>query len=233
MEQKPTTSVVMPVRNGEAYVAAALGSVLDQLSADDEIIVVDDASTDGTVALVQDRFPRAKLLRGEGAGPGAARNLGLAAASGTFIAFLDHDDLWPAGRQGHLLAALQADDSIDVAVGRIAVKYESPRSDAAWAFLDGRHHALMVGSCLYRRRCLDAVGGFDPTLRYGEDHDYYIRLLEAGVKFRECDIDALIYRRHDHNITRDALSRASIMLQILARKVARNRGRAGAAGPLP
>src|ERR1700722_20919914 len=116
----PKTSVIMPVRNGVRFVEAAIDSALPQLGPDDEIVVVDDASTDSTLSVLarmQDR--RIRVLNGAGRGVSSARNIGLAAAAGEFIAFLDHDDLWPPGRHAVLLRALLTDESIDCAIGRL------------------------------------------------------------------------------------------------------------------
>ena len=119
------TSVIIPVRNGERFIAEAVDSVLQQIAPADEIIVVDDASTDGTrllLAGIQDR--RIQAMDGSGRGVSSARNIGLAAATGEFVAFLDHDDLWPARRHAVLLQALQADIKMDCAIGRIRLRVE-------------------------------------------------------------------------------------------------------------
>jgi len=223
MTRTSITSVILPVFNGEAHIAAALNSILDQLSADDEVLVVDDASTDGTTEVVSSFLPRVTLLRGNGSGPAAARNIGLAVARGDFIAFLDHDDLWPRDRHRCLLSALLSDDGADAAVGRVRIQYDAPETDPFHDGIDGHHHTSILPSCLYRRRLIDIVGNFDPTLRYGEDYDYYLRQLETGMAIVQCDVDSLIYRRHDRNITLDAPPRSVTLLQVLSRKVARRR----------
>ena len=94
--QHGSTSVIIPVRNGERLVGEAIASALAQLGAGDEIVVVDDGSTDRTRAAVEaaaDR--RVRLVPSGGRGVSAARNVGIAVACGEFIAFLDHDDTWP------------------------------------------------------------------------------------------------------------------------------------------
>ncbi|EXU76185.1 glycosyltransferase [Erwinia mallotivora] len=94
--QKPTLSVIMPVYNGRRYLAEALDSLLKQTSAPEEIIIIDDGSTDGTDQLIEDycqRYGHIRLLRNTHAGVSAARNKGLEVASGDFIYFMDADDL--------------------------------------------------------------------------------------------------------------------------------------------
>lgn len=94
----PTVSVIIPALNEERFVAATLESVRQQTYPHWEVIVVDDGSSDGTVDIVRgysDRDDRIRLLRNSiRNGPGAPRNVGLGAASGRFVAFLDADDLW-------------------------------------------------------------------------------------------------------------------------------------------
>ena len=89
-------SIIMPVYNGERFVADAIGSILMQTIAEWELIVVNDGSTDGTQAVLE-RFagdPRIRLLRKENGGVSSARNAGIAAATGEYLAFLDADDTW-------------------------------------------------------------------------------------------------------------------------------------------
>lgn len=102
----PKYSVIIPVYNVEAYLTDCLESVLAQdTAADFEIILVDDGSPDGSGAICDDyaaRYPRIRVIHSENHGVSHARNLGLAAAAGTYVLFLDADDLWKAG----LLSAL-------------------------------------------------------------------------------------------------------------------------------
>ena len=88
-----TVSVIMPMYNARPYVGAALDSILGQTRPPDEIIVVDDGSTDGGPDVVAAYGSQVRLLRQEHRGPAPALNLGLRAASGTMVAFLDADDL--------------------------------------------------------------------------------------------------------------------------------------------
>ena len=95
----PTYSVVIPVLNGSPYIAAALQSVLRQTHLPDEIIVVDNMSTDDTIKIVENFIEhehRIKLVQNSNKGVSSTRNLGIQSASGQYIAFLDADDLWDA-----------------------------------------------------------------------------------------------------------------------------------------
>ena len=94
----PVVSCIIPVLDGERYLGAALESVLTQTYGAVEVIVADDGSTDGTRAVASAFGSRVRYLHQANAGHAAARNLGLAAAGGAFVAFLDADDLWHADK---------------------------------------------------------------------------------------------------------------------------------------
>jgi glycosyltransferase involved in cell wall biosynthesis len=215
------TSVIIPVRDGARFIDEAIRSALPQLAADDEVIVVDDASTDATRAIlarVQDT--RVRVLEGTGAGVSPARNIGLAAASGEFIAFLDHDDLWPPARHAVLLQALLADVAIDCAIGRLRLRMEHDAiSVQRLANVDGALTPdITLCTGLFRRRILDLVGGFDEGMRFSEDTDYLLRLKEHGYRAALCDVDALIYRRHSTNATCDLAGAQDGVMQLIRRR---------------
>src|SRR5262245_10754564 len=91
----PLVSCIVPVYNGEAFLGEALASIRAQRHRPIEILVVDDGSTDGTAAVVMAADAGIRYMRQDNAGGAAARNRGIGMARGTFVAFLDADDLWP------------------------------------------------------------------------------------------------------------------------------------------
>jgi glycosyltransferase involved in cell wall biosynthesis len=93
LTHKPLVSVIIAVKNGECYLTAALHSIFQQSYSPFEILVIDDQSTDDT-ACVAKSFEKVQYIWHETQGVAATRNLGLQAAQGDLIAFLDHDDLW-------------------------------------------------------------------------------------------------------------------------------------------
>jgi len=114
VERPGTVSVVMAAWNAEPFLDAALRSVLEQTVVPDQVVVVDDGSTDATAA-VAGGFAAVTVLRRPHSGIGASRNAGLAAATGEYVAFLDADDLWLPGKLERQLAAF-ADDGAREAV---------------------------------------------------------------------------------------------------------------------
>lgn len=220
------TSVIIPVRNGAAYISEAMSSALAQLDNKDELVVVDDGSTDDTlhrVAAVADA--RVRVLTASRRGVSAARNAGFDASRGQFVAFLDHDDLWCPDRHRTMLDTLVKNPDIDAVFGRVRVRHEpgaivSPHSSA----LDGQFGVGITAGCaLFRRGILTRVGGFAEDMKFGEDTDHHARMVEIGMQFRLCDIYCLVYRRHGSNATNDKTAMRAGSFDTLRRKLARAR----------
>src|SRR5689334_9580377 len=173
-------SVVIPVRNGERFIGRTLQSVLDQSYQNIEVIVVDDGSTDSSLAIAKQvaaNDPRVRYHSGPRAGVAAARNCGIAQARGEFIAPVDADDLW---HKDKLLLQLNA---LRKAGARTGVAYcwsvVIDEMDITFAYkmrknvrFEGNVLPAMLERCflgnastpLIRRVCMDRVGGYDPGL---------------------------------------------------------------------
>lgn len=225
----PETSVIIPVKNGARFVAEAVASVLEQLGDSDEIIAVDDGSRDETPAILSRiAHPALHLISAGGRGISAARNAGFAASRGAFIAFLDHDDLWPAGRHAAMLAAFQGDAELEATYGRIVRRFEPGAKGTPESKIEGHHAGWLICSGLYRRNLLERIGGFAEDMQTGEDVDFYLRLMEADVSFQLCEIPGLIRRHHDTNVTNDLAGLEPSRLALLRRRLARARAAANA-----
>jgi glycosyltransferase involved in cell wall biosynthesis len=225
----PETSVIIPVKNGARFVAEAIASVLEQLGEGDEILAVDDGSTDETAAILSSLTNQSlRLLSAGGRGISAARNMGFATSRGAFVAFLDHDDLWPTGRHAAMLAAFQRDATLEAAYGRIVRRFEPGAEVTPESKIEGHHAGWLICSGLYRRSLLERVGGFADDMKIGEDVDLYLRLVEVGMRFHLCEVPGLIRRHHDANATNDLAGLEPARLAILRRKLARARASANA-----
>lgn len=183
----PTISVVIPAYNAEQTILETLDSVFQQTFTDFEVIVIDDGSTDQTVALLKEiQDPRLQVFSYHNGGLPTARNRGIACASGDYIAFLDADDLWTVDKLELQLAALQADSAAGV-----AYSWTCNMSQSGEAFYPGHsvnysgnvYAQLLLGNflasgsnCLIRRDAITSVGEFDPSLKSYEDWDYWLRL---------------------------------------------------------
>src|SRR3954451_20944083 len=107
-------SVVIPTYNGQRYIAATLDSILVQKHRPLEIWVVDDGSTDATTQVVRDYAPEVRLIEQSRRGHPAARNAGIRAAAGEFLAFLDHDDLWSPDKLELQMASFMQNPALDL-----------------------------------------------------------------------------------------------------------------------
>jgi glycosyltransferase involved in cell wall biosynthesis len=185
----PKVSVVIPVFNRPAPVRRAIKSVLAQTCQDFEIIVVDDASTDGTVASVQAfTDPRIKLLRHDrNRGGSASRNTGIQGGSAPYVAFLDSDDEWlPTTLERQLQVFERSNQQLGLvyvgkqrifADGSVEVRLPRRYDDLARVLLTEN----VVGETsvgMVWRTALEAIGGFDESLPASQDMDLWLRLCE-------------------------------------------------------
>jgi deazaflavin-dependent oxidoreductase (nitroreductase family) len=197
----PLISVVIPVHNGARFLSGAVASVLGQKYPPLEIIVVDDGSTDHLELAIENLPVEVKRIRQPQRGPAAARNIGITLASGEFLAFLDVDDLWPPGMLAELLGCM-VDPECEVAAGwaQMAVYDEADGVTTPFGIPEESfpHH---IGAGLYRRSVFEAVGLFDPRMRYAEDIDWFARFRESGRTVRRLPLPTLIRRRHGTNMT--------------------------------
>ena len=182
----PSISVVIPAFNAEKYLGEALESVFAQGYEPLEVLVVDDASTDGTVA-VADGFAGVRVIRREHGGAGAARNAGVAFATGEFIAFLDADDVWTDGRLALMTPGLK--EGIDAVSGWV-IEFGDSREDTPAT------QAVLPSTSIVRREWFARVGPFNDSLRVGEFIDWWARAREAGLE--EAVVSSVVARRRIH-----------------------------------
>ena len=195
-------SVITPCRDMARFLPDAVRSVMRQAVPVQEILLVDDGSSDelATVvdALAAEGAPL-RVLKGQGAGPGPARNVALAEARGDLVAFLDADDLWPADKLERQTRRLDERPELGMVSGFVTYfedldpKALAPRPGSRTETLFHVH----LGACVYRRRLFDQVGPFDPAFRFGEDVDLLLRLRDADVPFVILRQVMLYYRRHE------------------------------------
>ena len=226
-----TVSVVIPAFNAERYLAEAVRSALNQSSPPFEIIVVDDGSTDATGALAQAFGPPVRLVTIPHGGIGAARNAGLAAATGNYIALLDADDTWEPGKLEAQLSVLGADGGA-AGVFCHVVQFVSPELSIAerrqLAVAEAPMAGVIPSALLARREVFDRVGPFDTALRVGEFIDWHARATAAGLRFAMLDVVLVGRRLHTTNTGRRERDSRADYLRVI--KSALDRRREGAAG---
>ena len=209
MSEPLDVSVVVPVRDGARYLATALDSVLDQVPAPREVVVVDDGSTDDTPAVMERYGDRITPLHPPARGYSAAMNRGMGAATSTWLGFVDADDEWAPDALARRWAAITADPDVDLVSGRV-VQFVSPElpeaAKARFKFDPGPSRAQLFGTLLLRRTAFFAVGSFDESLPTGGAVDWIARARARGIRAAEIDDVVLRRRLHDHNmgVTLDA-----------------------------
>jgi len=236
MNHLPPYSVIIPAYNATAHLAEAVASVRRQPHAPAEIIVIDDGSTDDTAALAASLGPDIRCLRQENQGPAAARNHGIAAARHDHLAFIDADDLWPADKIAKQLGLLVEHPDLQMVLGlqqffRLAPDPEQPDGPPIPRF-EQPSFIYLVGCGVYRSSVFKRIGGFDETMRYGEDTDWFFRSWEQDTPMRIILEPMVHYRQHAGGMThgRDAVQKG--YLRVLKKSMDRRRQN-GALRPFP
>ncbi len=194
MDPELGVSVVIPARDAEATLAAAIESALAQSPPPLEVIVVDDESKDATAAVARGFGPRVRLLAGSGRGPAAARNIGVRASSGGSVAFLDADDIWLPAALATLREGYRAQPRAGLVFGDVVIEGDGS-GPASWfarkrLVESGEVYDRLLRECfiltsatLAPRAALDEAargeaGLFDesPDCYSGEDWDLWLRI---------------------------------------------------------
>jgi glycosyltransferase involved in cell wall biosynthesis len=202
----PLVSVIVPVYNGERFLREAIESILAQTYSPIEVIVVDDGSTDDTAEIARSFGDRVRCIRQANAGPAVARNNGLAAATGEFVAFLDADDTWTSEKLARQLACFDADPDLGICVTHVQNVWEREMAAEEARFRDHPRSRPIPGyvtqTLLARRDVFDRVGPFDVALGHGDATDWFMRAERAGIR-RTLLPDVLVHRRlHRDNLSR-------------------------------
>ena|SRR5579859_8189540 len=210
-------SVIIPTYNRERFVAKAIESVLNQTFDDLEVIVIDDGSTDGTRRILESYGERIRFICQENAGASAARNTGIEAAKGEWLAFLDSDDEWTPGylakqiqRAGELPGlCMQTSDCLFIGLDSQTKSYFEINGSLAefkgqdylcfqepFRFIV-KHGPWQVGSTIIRREAIYKAGLFDTNLPVSHDYDLMARVGLQGpfALIREALVK--IYRREE------------------------------------
>jgi alpha-1,6-rhamnosyltransferase len=221
----PLVTLIVASYNGERFLRESLESAFAQSLPSFEVVFVDDGSDDGTGEIAQS-FP-VRYIRQANEGLPAARNAGLALAQGKYIAFLDDDDVLPPTKLDVQARYLDEHPEIGCVLGRQEWIFEGveakqlPR-DPVFDEVGG----IQFVTAMIRRRVLEVVGGFDPSYRYAEDRDLFIRLREHAVEIAVLPDVVLHKRLHGSNMTMNAPT-SHPMLRSLREKLERERQRQG------
>lgn len=220
----PLISVIIPVRDGAAFLSDALDSVFAQHHRPLDVIVVDDGSTDASCEVAEAHAGDVRILSQPPLGLGAARNSGLRAAKGNHIAFLDADDLWIPSKLNRQLAMIEEGCEI---VFSQAEEFLTPEleqaGDTRFAVRRGTLRGIISSAALFTRRALDTVGPFDEKLAVGEFLDWLSRAKHRNLAV--CMVEEVLVRRriHGNNTGINRKDERKDYVRVLHRAIARRR----------
>ncbi len=213
-----TISAVMPVYNTEDFVAEALRTVLSQTRPPDEVVVVDDGSTDGTPDVLAGFGSEIRVVRQANQGVWGAMNTCFREARGDYVAKCDADDLWAPEKLASQAAVVASDPTLDVCFAEARVfgsyggRWGMPLDGPAAGPLIPRQlgevmfagNPICPSTTFVRRATFERLGGFRDTRC--EDYDFWMRALELGARFHYDPATLVHYRRHDSNVSSNKLA---------------------------
>lgn len=221
----PKISVIIPVFNGERFIAEAIQSVLDQDYDPLEILVIDDGSTDGTKKVVELFNGKITLISQANQGVAAARNAGLQRATGELITFLDSDDIWVNTKLKLQTRILNENPDVDVVFGML-LHTDFLSFDELKLIMPGKEKgvlAISMGSSVIRKCVFDKTGLFDEEMMLGEDIDWFTRMRETGTKVFVHKEIVQFYRSNSYSLTSDKARNQLYMLKAYKKSLDRRR----------
>jgi glycosyltransferase involved in cell wall biosynthesis len=228
MTERPTITAVIPTYNSQETIRAALESVYTQTVVPDEVLVIDDESSDNTCAIVTSNFPQATLIKKHNGGPSSARNLGIKNARCEWIAFLDADDIWSKDKcerqldviKNHSKAVLIASHWSSSAHGLLEREQSRPEiipEKLLWTSEILVLNRFQTSTVMARRAQLEQCGGFLTELDGAEDWDMWLRLSKLGhvVLLEE---PLVYYRDTDGGFSKDLMRLMKAMELMMKRE---------------
>jgi glycosyltransferase involved in cell wall biosynthesis len=212
----PSITVVVPVYNGEQFIGECLEAILSQTHRAEEVIVVDDGSTDGTPGELARFAGDVRVIRQANRGAAGAHNTGFGEARGDYVARCDADDIWEPSKLERQVEVLRLHPDIDIACTAARrfglVERLHARPPGQGGVLDRRQFARMLyrgnpicaSSTLIRHRLFEEVGPFTERLP-SEDYDYWLRAAASGAVFFYDPAVLVYYRQHERQVTSDRL----------------------------
>jgi glycosyltransferase involved in cell wall biosynthesis len=199
---EPLVTAAIPVRDGEAYLAETIESVLAQSQPCDQLIVVDNGSSDRSAEIAAEFGPRVEIVNEPRPGIGPARNAALHAARGDYVAFLDADDLWEPEKTALQLAAFAAEPGLQLVFGHVR-QFVSPDlldEDAEGLRVPadpqpGQH----IGATLARREAIEAIGRWPEDVRVSDGLTFFLRARELGLEQTMLAETVMLRRVHGGN----------------------------------
>jgi len=218
-------SAIIPVYNGERYLAEAIESMLAQTYRPIEVIVVDDGSSDGSADIARSSR-EVRYIYQPNQGVAVARNKGIEAARGDFIAFLDQDDLWTPSKLSVQMDYLLGHPDVGYVIARMRVFLE-PGTE--WpSSLNKDHYSkdpvgFIPGTLVARKTVFEQIGSFDTSYRHSNDSDWFFRAKDASIP-KAILSEVLLHKRfHGSNLSHEVQAMTSEVLRVVRSSIARKR----------
>lgn len=222
MTETAPVSAIVPLFNGRRFIRQAIDSILGQECKPQEIVVIDDGSTDGGCGHLSN-FPEIRLVRQRNGGEAAARNRGIQESTQPLIAFLDQDDLWLKQKLALQVRALEADPSVDIVFAQHRIFVEEGASWFRQDLLDKTLTAELPGTVVIRRTVFERIGLYREDMILGSDVDWICRAHDAGIKSQLVEEVLLLRRLHQANSSIDQGLFTSGLLRVARASVRRKR----------
>lgn len=220
MDDADRVSLIIPAYNAALFLEQAIRSALGQTISYAEIIVIDDGSSDNTADIARLFGDSVRLLQQSNRGVAAARNLGIEVAQNALLAFLDADDVMPAGRLEWQLSMFRRNPALEISLGQQVVFSADEWRPEIVAKQPARP-ALIPSALMCRASLFERYGPFDEQMHGPEFVAWFSRAMELGVEYVVSE-RTLVYRRvHDNNLSHTQIQASDYLLvvkQFLDRK---------------
>jgi glycosyltransferase involved in cell wall biosynthesis len=227
--QPASIAVVIPAFEAESFVGRAIRSALEQTLTPHEIVVVDDGSSDGTGEIARSFGPPVRCVRQPNQGAAGARNRGVEEARADYVAFLDADDEWFPRHLERALEVLQRHPELMWFCAAYSIRFWSGRTlerrpderyliDEAYFenyFEMARGWNVSTCSIIARYELFEQVGGFDTSLRVGEDQDLWLRIALRHPRIGYSPLASFTYRLTEGSLMNQGLATPEMVLELL------------------
>jgi glycosyltransferase involved in cell wall biosynthesis len=224
MSLSPVVSVVIPVRDNERFLGAAIESVLNGDFEDHEIIVVDNDSRDGSADVARG-YP-VRYVHQPDRGQAGGRNTGVRLARGELIAFLDSDDEWTPDKLSRQVGYLEANPQLDFLLAHMRAVLEPGVARPGWMppeWLTEGERGALPGTLVARRGAFDRAGPFDPAYEITSDTEWFVRAADTGLRHETLPDVLLLWRLHGANTSYRRAELRQDLLRTMRASVARKR----------
>lgn len=209
--KQPLVSVIVPVYNGERYLALALKSIFEQDYTPFEVIVIDDGSTDSGAEIARS-YQQVRYFHQPNQGVAVARNHGIQLSEGEFIAFLDQDDIWLPKKLTLQISHLRQHPEVDYSITHGRIFLEPGTGCPRWLrtdYLSKDFPAFFPSALVARKSVFEKVGHFDPGYQMGSDTDWFFRANRQGTT--GAVLPETLFQRRIHEANHSYQTKVSVL----------------------